>query len=175
MHYSTSIFFLVFERKLMLLQRQTYHVNWNFRIGLFFTHLEAPWSPQIPGCSSSSPSPGCFELAEPPSPTGPFHHLSHGSSPAAHDSNSPAGSSTWPFLYGSSATLLLCLTLHAGGRWPLPTVVQQRQNNRLIWILLLLIQTACVSTAYLILQLDNFVIWGLWVLAELSHIFKLLL
>lgn len=34
---------------------------------------------------------------------------------------------------------------------------------------------AFVLAVYLILQLDYFVIWGLWVLADLSHIFKLLL
>lgn len=118
------------------------HLTSDFSVGLlFFTHLEAPWSPQIPGCSSSSPSPGCFEWAGPLSPTGPFHHLSHGSSPAAHGSSSPAGSWTWPFPCGSSATSLLCPTLRAGGRWPLPTV-QQKSS---IWILLLLIQTVHVS------------------------------
>lgn len=43
-------------------------------------------------------------------------------------------------------------------------------------ILLLLVQVrARVSTGYLILQLEYFVVRGLRVLADLSHIFKLLL
>lgn len=95
---------------------------------LFFSHLEAPWSPRIPGCSSSSPSRGCFESPGPPSPAGPFLHLWHGSSPAAPGSSSPAGSSTWPFPCGFSVILLLCLTPRAGSRWPLPTV--QRREER---------------------------------------------
>lgn len=111
------------------------------------SHLEAPWSPQIPGCSSSSLSRGCFESAGPPSPAGPFLHLWRGSSPAAPGSSSPTGSSTWPFPCGFSVILRPCPTRHAGGRWPLPTAVRQREKrtHSFIQTLLLLIWTVDMS------------------------------
>lgn len=87
-------------------------------------YLAAPWFPQSPGCSSSSLSPGCSEVTEAPSPAGPSLHPLNGSSPAARGSSSLTGSSTWPSRCGSSAVSLLCLTLRAGGRWPLPAVNQ---------------------------------------------------
>lgn len=117
--------------KYMLFQLQTDRLgNRHFNDGFLFSHLEAPWSPRIPGCSSSSLSPGCSESGGPPSPIGPFRHRWSGSAPAAPGSSPPAGSWIWPFPCGSSVILRPCLTLLAGGHWPLPTVVQQRRQHK---------------------------------------------
>lgn len=96
----------------------------------FVSHLAAPGSPQSPGCSSSSPSPGCSEEAGAPSPAGPSPRPLHGSSPASRGSSSPAGSLTSPSLCGSSAVSLLCPTLRAGGHWPLPAIIQNREGQK---------------------------------------------
>lgn len=146
---------------------------------LFASHLAAPWFPQSPGCNSSFLSPRCSEDAGALSPAGPSPRLLHGSSPAALDSSSPAGSLTWPSPCGSFSVLPPCLTRHAGGRWPLPASIWNRQNQKKgAWRLMhhpsCHSDYECVCTAYLILQLHDFVIAGLWILADLLHLFKLL-
>lgn len=139
------------------------------------SHLAAPWFPPSPGCSSSFLSPRSSEDAAAPSPAALSPPLLRGSSPAALCSGSPAGSSTWPSPCGSSSVLPPCPTPLAGGRWPLPACVQKQAK----------IQFCCIAppappgceserTAYLILQLDDFVIGGLRVLTDLPHLFKLL-
>lgn len=65
-----------------------------FIIWVSVSHLVALWSPQSPGYSSSSLSPGCSEEAEALSQPGPSPNLPHGSSPAVHGSSFPTGSWT---------------------------------------------------------------------------------
>lgn len=154
-------------------------LDFHLLVSSLVSHLAALGSPQSPGCSSSSPSPGCSEGAGAPSPAGPSPHPLPGSSPAPRGSSSPAGSLTSPSLCGSSAVSLLCPTLRAGGHWPLPAIIQNREGQKGTQRLMHRPSSnrdyAFVWTVYLILQLDNLVIWGLWVLTDFPHIFKLLL
>lgn len=101
-----------------------------FCVGVSVDHLVAPWSPRSRGCSSSSQSPGNSAEAGAPSPAGPSRCPPPGFSPAARGSSSPAGSWTWPSRCGSSSASLPCPTRLAEGRWPLPSVNQNRGPGR---------------------------------------------